>query len=117
MITGPGQNLRVIEPGSIASALGRTKLATLPTFHALNGADIIGSEVFLVNENVHAGKAFRDADEDVINALGSLGTTLYPEEETVDLVEKYVCQLYKPRTNISKVKDLHWCKGPLPDDC
>ena len=46
----------------------------------------------------------------VINVLGSLGTTLYPEEETVALVEKYVCQLYKPRTNISKVKDLHWCK-------
>ena len=132
MITGTGQNLRVIKPGSIASALGRAKLATLPTFHASmrsGGADIIGSEVFLVNESVHAGKAFRDADEDVINALGSLGTTLCPEEETVALVEKYVCQLYKPRTDISKVKDLHWCKlkknqaqsnnspGPLPDDC
>ena len=130
-ITGTGQNLHVIEPGSIASALGRAKLATLPTFHALSGADkiVVGSDVFLVNENVHAGKAFRDADEDVINALGSLGTTPYPEEETVALVEKYVCQLYKPRKNISKVKDLHWCKlkknqaqsdnspGPLPDDC
>ena len=106
-VTGTGQNLRVIEPGSIASALGRAKLATILTFHALSGADIIGSDVFLVNENVHAGKAFRDADED---ALGSLGTTLYPEEGTVALVEKYVCQLYRPRTNISKVKDLHWCK-------
>ena len=125
-VTGTGQNLCVIEPGSIASALGRAKLATPTTFHALSGADIIGSEVFLVNENVYVGKAFRDADEDT---LGSLGTTLYPEEETVALVEKYVCQLYKPRTNISKVKDLHWCKlkknqaqsdnspRPLPDDC
>ena len=96
IVTGTGQNLRVIAPGSIARALGRAKLATLPTFHALSRADIIGSELFLVNENMHAGKAFRDADEDVINALGSLGTTLYPEEETVALVEKYVCQLYKP---------------------
>ena len=78
-VTGTGQNLRMIVPGSIVSALGRTKLATLPTFHALSGADILGSEVFLVNENEHAGKAFRDADEDSINALGSLGTTLYPE--------------------------------------
>ena len=68
-VTGTGQNLCVIEPGSIASALGRAKLATILTFHALSGTDIIGSEVFLVNENVHAGKAFRDADED---ALGSL---------------------------------------------
>ena len=128
-VTGTGQNPRVIEPGSIASTLSRAKLATLPTFHALGGADIIGSEVFLANENVHAIKAFRDTDEDVINALGSLGTTLYQEEETVALVEKYVSQLYKPKTNISKVKDLHWCKlkknqaqsdnspGPLADDC
>ena len=107
-VTGTGQNLRVIEPGSIASALGRAKLATLPTFHGLSGTDNIGSEVFLPNKNVHAGKAFRDTDKDVISALGSLGTTLYPEEETVALVEKYVCQLYKARTaNISKVKDLH----------
>ena len=122
-VTGTGQNLCVIESGSIVSALGRAKLATLPTFHALSGADIIGSEVFLVNENVHGEKAFRDADED------TLGSLLYPEEETVALVEKYVCQIYKPRTNISKVKDLHWCKlkknqaqsdnspRPLPDDC
>ena len=78
---------------------------------------------------MHAGKAFRDADEDVINALRTLGAALYPEEETVALVEKNVCQLYQPRTNISKLKDLNWCKfkenqvlsdnspGPLPDDC
>ena len=68
-VTGTGQKLCVIEPGLIASALGRAKLATLPTFHALSGADIIGSEVFLVNENVHAGKAFRDADEDTLGSL------------------------------------------------
>jgi len=37
--------------------------------------------------------------------LGNLGT-VHPVEEKVPLVEKYVCQLDRPRTSISKVKDL-----------
>ena len=37
--------------------------------------------------------------------------TLYPEEKPVCLVENYVCQLYRPRTSISYVKDLRlWFK-------
>jgi len=45
-------------------------------------------------------KAFRDADEDVISALGNHGTTLHPAEEIVTLVEKDDCQLDQSITSI-----------------
>ncbi|KAK3750704.1 hypothetical protein QZH41_005744 [Actinostola sp. cb2023] len=105
-VTGTGDNHRVIELDPIASALGSAKLAALPAFHALSGADSTGS--FSGKGKLACWKAFRDADQDVISALGNLGTTLHPAEETVTLVEKYVCQLYQPRTSISQVKHLRW---------
>ncbi|KAK3729253.1 hypothetical protein QZH41_000226 [Actinostola sp. cb2023] len=42
-VTGTGDNHRVIELDPIASALGSAKLAALPAFHALSGADNTGS--------------------------------------------------------------------------
>lgn len=105
-VTGTGQNRREIELGAISSALGSSKLAALPAFHALSGADVTGS--FSGKGKPACWKVFKDADEDVVNALGCLGTTLYPEEKTVALVEKFVCQIYQPPTSISNVKDLRW---------
>ncbi len=42
-VTGTGQNWREIDLGAISSALGSSKLAALPAFHALSGADVTGS--------------------------------------------------------------------------
>ena len=56
-------------------------------------------------ENVHG----RIVEEDTITALRNLGTTVHPPDDLLDLVEnKFICQLYKPRTGISQVKELRW---------
>ena len=42
-VTGMGDNHRAIDLGPIASALSSAKLAALPAFHTLRGADITES--------------------------------------------------------------------------
>mgnify|MGYP000084937868 FL=1 len=53
-------------------------------------------------------KVFNRADEDVITALANLGTTEYPDEDTIQGVENFVCHLYQPNTSIYKVNELRW---------
>ena len=52
---------------------------------------------------------FQDADEDIITELRRLGTTVTPTAETLAAIEKFVCQLYLPKTTkttFTKVKEL-----------
>ena len=53
-VTGAGDLHRVIELGTIDSALGSPKLAALPALHVPSGAHITGR--FLVKENLRTGK-------------------------------------------------------------
>jgi hypothetical protein len=86
--------------------LGHRKAAALPAFHALSGADNTGS--FAGKGKASCWKIFQDASEDIINALVNLGTEEKPSEETLAGIEKFVCQLYMPKTKMSKVKDVRW---------
>lgn len=90
----------------IFQALGATKAAALPAFHALSGADNTGS--FSGKGKLACWKAFSTADEDVITALTNLGTTERPNDDTMMGIEKFVCHLYQPKTSISEVKELRW---------
>ena len=99
-VTDTGDNHRVIDFAPITRALGRANLAVLTEFRALSGADITGS--FSGKEKLSCWKAFIEA-EDIINALGKLGTTLHPPDEILALVEKFRCQLYQPGTGIAQV--------------
>ena len=104
-VTGTGDIHRVIDLNPIASALSSAKLAALSAFHTLSGADITGC--FSGKGALSCWKTFMDA-EDVITALGNLGTILYPPDEILALVEKFICQLYQPGTGNSQVKELRW---------
>ena len=93
-VTGTGQRHRRISLMPIFQALGATKAAALPAFHALSGADNTGS--FSGKGKLACWKACskaglsctelctcsddddRTADEDVITALTNLGTTERP---------------------------------------
>ena len=44
----------------------------------------------------------------MITELGNLGETVTPTTEIIDAIEKFVCQLYLPKTTFTKVKDLRW---------
>ena len=105
-VTGMGQNHRLIKLGPIVQALGRAKTAALPAFHAISGADNTGS--FSGKGKLTCWKIFQDADEDIITELGRLGTTVTPTAETMAAIEKFVCQLYLPKTTFTKVKELRW---------
>ena len=49
-----------------------------------------------------------DAEKDNVTALGNLGTTVHIPDEVLAFVEKFICQLYQPGTDISQVKELRW---------
>ena len=49
-------------------------------------------------ENVHGRR----------RRYNNLGTTLYPPDEILALVEMFLCQLYQAGTGISQVKELRW---------
>jgi len=105
-VTGRGLNHRVIPLKPIVQALGNAKTAALPAFHALSGADNTG--IFAGRGKLVCWKAFQAADTHVISALCNLGTTVMPCQDTITDIEKFVCQLYQPKTNITTVKELRW---------
>ena len=80
--------------------------ATLPGFHAWSGADLTRS--FACKGKLGCWKAFLEADEDSVTALENLGTTVQPTSSTIAAIEKLVCQLYQPKTHISRVKYMRW---------
>ena len=45
-----------------------------------------------------------DAEKDNVTALGNLGTTVHIPDEVLAFVDKFICQLYQPGTDISQVK-------------
>ena len=54
-------------------------------------------------------KAFLlEADEEVLAAMASLGTTHTPSDDTMEALEKFVCQVYLANTPLTTVKDLRW---------
>ena len=105
-VTGRGQHNRIIELKPIAETLGPEKIAALPAFHALSGADNTGS--FSGKGKLLCWKIFADADSSIITALAELGQAAHPNEEIVAAIEKFVCLPYQPRTKLMTVKELRW---------
>ena len=84
-----------------------TRMLTYRFAHyAISGADITGS--FLGKGKLAGWKTFQKADEDIINQLVRLGETETPTAETKAAIEKFVCQLYIPKTTMTEVKELRW---------
>lgn len=105
-VIGTGQRHRKINLEPIFQALGPIRAAALPTFHAFSGADITGS--FSGKGKIACWKAFIEAEKDILTAFVQLGTTEYPALDIANGIEKFVCQLYQPKTKIHKVAKLRW---------
>ena len=90
----------------IVQALGETKLGTLPALHAISGADITGR--FLGKGKLACWKTFQKKTDEDINQLGRLGETKTQTAEKKAAIEKFVCQLYLPKTTMTEVKELRW---------
>lgn len=105
-VTGTGQRRRKISLRPIYEALGPNKAAALPAFHAFTGADNTGS--FSGKGKLTCWKAFSNVKDEVIQAFIKLGTTEYPDEDTIKGLEEYVCKLYDLKTSITSVTKLRW---------
>ena len=106
IVTGAGQRRRTIPLKPIYEALGGSKVDALPGLHAFSGADITGS--FAGKGKLSFWKAFKDADDDCIGALASLGRTQYPPQDTCLGLERFLCTVYRFDTTIKKVEEMRW---------
>lgn len=106
-VTGTGSSCRVINLKSIANALGPTKTAALPAFHALSGADVTGG--FSGKGKATCWDEFDNASTPILQALANLGCEEQPDDGTKHGVEQLVCRMYQPKTDIKTVKAL---RGP-----
>ena len=105
-VTGEGDTYRTIKLQPIVRALGPSKTAALPSFHALTGVDNAGS--FAKKGKPTSWSVFNEAHDDVIQALSQLGTSDLPSDETLEAVEKLVCQPFLPQTDIFSLRALRW---------
>ena len=105
-VTGRGTSHRSMKLQPIAKALSPEKTAALPAFHAITGADNAGS--LSGKGKVSCWKAFLEADDSVLNALAKLGREEQPGTDIKVGIERFVCQLYLPRTDITTAKELKW---------
>ena len=105
-VTGKGDTYRTIKLQRIVRALGPLKTAALPSFHALTGADNTGS--FTKKGKPTCWSVFNEAHDDVIQALSQLGTSDLPSNETLEAVEKLVCQIFLSKTDICSLRALRW---------
>ena len=106
-VIGTGRNHREIKLQPIVRALGPEKVAALPAFHAFSGADNTGC--FAGKGKSSCWRAFMEADREIINALSGLGgASAIPSDDIMASIEKFVCQLYLPKTEMCSVKELRW---------
>ena len=97
-VTATGLHHRIIKLKPVVETLGPEKIAALPAFHVLSGADNTGS--FSGKGKLLCWKIFAEADSSIITALAELGQAAHPNEEIVSAIEKFVCLPYQPRTNL-----------------
>ena len=105
-VTRKGTNHRFIKLQPIVEALGPAKTAALPAFHAITGADNTGS--FSGKGKVSCWTEFQVADDSILSGLDNLGREEQPDEDIKDAIERFVCQPYLPKTDITIVKELSW---------
>ena len=105
-VNGKGETYRTVELQSIVCALGPLETAALPSLHALTGAD--NTDSFAKKGKPTCWIVFNEAHDDIIQALSQLGTSDIPINETLEAVEKLVCQLFLSRTDICSLRALRW---------
>ncbi|MES9884199.1 MAG: hypothetical protein ABW185_25415 [Sedimenticola sp.] len=104
--TGTGNKRRVVPLEPIYSALGDNRAAALPGFHAFTGSDQTGK--FAGKGKVGCWKTFMKSTDDVEAAFNSLGKDVQASQEMTSGLEKFVCRLYEPTTQLTDVGVLRW---------
>ena len=101
-LTGKGNLKRNIQP--VYNKLGHRRASAILGFHALTGSDMSGR--FAGRSKEWCSKVFMACDDDILNALESLGHRDLSQED-YDQLERFVCQLYKSKV-YTKVNEYRW---------
>ena len=92
-------------------------MAALPGFHAFTGCDQTGT--ICGKSKISGWNTLKKADEQVLEAFASLGSSAQVTADVTDQLELYMCQLYVPLTQIKTVEELRWflfSKGQYSDE-
>ena len=90
----------------IVQSLGESRLAALPAFHALSGADVIG--YFAGKGKQTCWEAFKKASANELASIATLGTITELPMPAKTAVERFVCWLYYAKTTETSVAALRW---------
>lgn len=105
-ITGTGSIKRSISLNAIYKCLGSAITNALPGFHAFSGCDQTGR--FAGKGKLLFWKALMNANEETLETFNNLGVTETLSEETVQVLEKFVCKAYAPNMNVENLRQLRW---------
>ena len=90
------------------SATTRRTIKLQPIAEALGSARTAALLAFLGKERPTCWKEFEETNESILRSLANLGKDEKPDEETLDEIKEFVCQLYQPKATIKTVKELRW---------
>lgn len=105
-LTGVGDKRRTVSLKPIYDGIGEHLAAALPGFHAFTGCDTTGH--FAGKGKPTCWKALRKSTDNVLEAFVQLGTTDAVSPEVEIALERYVCQLYLPGTELCDISQLRW---------
>lgn len=87
-------------------SIGSLKASALPGFHALSGCDTTGS--LMGKGKLSYWKAFQSADEKMIKAIATLGTSETLSDYVIEEIEAFICKVYDTRTKTRLLSTLRW---------
>ena len=105
-ITGQGKLNRRIDVQRRSTVVGKEKSKALIGLHAISGPDWGGTLFGISKEKWISSFLKLSCDDDMINALQSLGEDNFDLEGSMDCIQKFLCLIYSPATKRNTVNEL-----------
>ena len=105
VIVGTGGKRRSIPLGPLYEAVGEELVKALPGFHAFSGCDQTGT---IGGKSKVSCWNTKKAERSVIDAFSSLGTSDTIPDDIYMTLERFVCQLYIPSTQLRTIGEVRW---------
>ena len=106
VIVGTGGKRRSIPLGPLYEAVGDELVKVLPGFHACSGCDQTGT--ISTKSKVSCWNTLKKAERSVLDAFSSLGNTDTILDDIYMTLERFVCHLYIPSTQLRTIGEVRW---------
>ena len=104
MIVGTGGKQRSIPLGPLYEVVGEELVKALPGFHAFSGCDQTGT--LSGKSKVSCWNTLKKAERSVPDAFPRLGTTNTIPDDIYMTLDRFVCQLYIPSTQLKTIGEV-----------